>query len=138
MGYFPNDLIYRFYKFLLVFEQYMCQHYVSDIIWAVLKTNLVPVVFGKEYLQKGENKKKMLCKLNFIFTLQKLYYYQSFFHTFLFPQLLQSKQKVKLKCILMLFRRGLILKVAPAWFIHRRFKPITKKSRTFSKILGQK
>ena len=26
----------------------MCQHYVSDLVWAVLKTNLVPVVFGKK------------------------------------------------------------------------------------------
>ena len=24
----------------------MCQHYMSDLIWAVLKTNMVPVVFG--------------------------------------------------------------------------------------------
>ena len=61
LGYFLNDLIYRFYKFLLVFEQYMCQHYVSDIIWAVLKTNLVPVVFGKEILPKGENQKINFC-----------------------------------------------------------------------------
>ena len=41
----------RFYKFLLVFEQYMCQHYVSDLVWAVLKTNLVPVVFGKKLIR---------------------------------------------------------------------------------------
>ena len=39
----------RFYKFILVFEQFMCQHYVSVLVWAVLKTNMVPVVFGKKY-----------------------------------------------------------------------------------------
>ena len=38
----------RFYKFVLVFEPYMCQHFVSDLIWAVLSTDMVPVVFGKE------------------------------------------------------------------------------------------
>jgi len=36
----------RFYKFVLVFEPYMCQHFVSDLIWAVLSTDMVPVVFG--------------------------------------------------------------------------------------------
>ena len=28
----------------------MCQHFVSDLIWAVLSTDMVPVVFGKETL----------------------------------------------------------------------------------------
>jgi len=36
----------RFYKFVLVFESFMCQHFMSDLIWAVLKTDMVPVVFG--------------------------------------------------------------------------------------------
>jgi hypothetical protein len=36
----------RFYKFVLVFEPYMCQHFLSDLIWAVLSTDMVPVVFG--------------------------------------------------------------------------------------------
>jgi len=36
----------KFYKFVLVFEPYMCQHFVSDLIWAVLSTDMVPVVFG--------------------------------------------------------------------------------------------
>jgi len=44
----------RFYKFVLVFEPFMCQHYMSDLIWAVLKTNMVPVVFG------GVNYSKLL------------------------------------------------------------------------------
>ena len=28
----------------------MCQHFVSDLIWAVLNTDMVPVVFGKKTL----------------------------------------------------------------------------------------
>ena len=43
-----NIICCRFYKFVLVFEPYMCQHFVSDLIWAVLSTDMVPVVFGKE------------------------------------------------------------------------------------------
>ena len=43
-----QHLNFRFYKFVLVFEPYMCQHFVSDLIWAVLSTDMVPVVFGKE------------------------------------------------------------------------------------------
>ena len=43
-----NNYNCRFYKFVLVFEPYMCQHFVSDLIWAVLSTDMVPVVFGKE------------------------------------------------------------------------------------------
>ena len=31
----------------------MCQHFVSDLIWAVLSTDMVPVVFGKETLGSG-------------------------------------------------------------------------------------
>ena len=41
-----NNSNCRFYKFVLVFEPYMCQHFVSDLIWAVLSTDMVPVVFG--------------------------------------------------------------------------------------------
>ena len=33
----------------------MCQHFVSDLIWTVLKTNLVPVVFGKKINDHTEN-----------------------------------------------------------------------------------
>ena len=39
-----------------MFEPYMCQHFVSDLIWAVLSTDMVPVVFGKdEMFWKSEN-----------------------------------------------------------------------------------
>ena len=51
-----NIICCRFYKFVLVFEPYMCQHFVSDLIWAVLSTDMVPVVFGKdERFWKSEN-----------------------------------------------------------------------------------
>ena len=51
-----NIICCRFYKFVLVFEPYMCQHFVSDLIWAVLSTDMVPVVFGKdEMFWKSEN-----------------------------------------------------------------------------------
>ena len=41
----------------------MCQHYVSDLVWAVLKTNLVPVVFGKKIDKAHKILKKNLKQL---------------------------------------------------------------------------
>ncbi|XP_023328507.1 alpha-(1,3)-fucosyltransferase C, partial [Eurytemora carolleeae] len=36
----------KFYKFLLVFEADICEHYVSNLVYQVLQTSMVPVVFG--------------------------------------------------------------------------------------------
>jgi hypothetical protein len=36
----------RFYKFFLVFETSICEHYLSDLVWRVLRTSMLPVVFG--------------------------------------------------------------------------------------------
>ena len=42
-----TNLIFRFYKFILVFESDICQDYVSGSIWNILESNLLPVVFGR-------------------------------------------------------------------------------------------
>jgi len=37
----------------------MCQHYMSDLIWAVLRTDMVPVVFGKKNTENNKTKLKL-------------------------------------------------------------------------------
>ena len=133
-GHIISQHNFRFYKFLLVFEPFMCQHYVSSLVWSVLRTNLVPVVFGEiinNQSQHQHNLQKNQIKTNYPGKSQGKF--QNFSYL---SHSVSARQSFSTSLIM--FRWSQLLKVVTAWFLHWCLESITKKSRSFSPIFGQK